>query len=304
MRANKSYYQGAPFIDQIVIEPYASVRSAWADMLRGRVDMLYEVGVEAIDSLQPSRDAEIFISPRPYALMAILNVEKPQLRDASFRRALNAAVNRQALVDDALNGHGSPAESPVWPHHWAHDSSLPRFTYEPRAVSLPLSKSRFTVLYTEPSHERVALTLQRQLQAVGVNVSLETAPLDEALARVRTGDFDAFLADAVHGPTLVRPSLFWHSRAPLNWGHFRSTEVDAALDAIRHAPDDEAYKVSVAAFQRAIVNDPPAIFLTWGERARAVSTRFEVPAEPGHDILPTTLRLWRPRSDTRFMSKN
>jgi hypothetical protein len=79
--------------------------------------------------------------------------------------------------------------------------------------------------------------------------------------------------------------------------------VDTAFDAIRDAPDDKAYKAGVAAFQKAIVNDPPAIFLVWGERARAVSTRFEFPAEPGRDILPT-LRLWRPRSDTRSMSRN
>jgi hypothetical protein len=49
----------------------------------------------------------------------------------------------------------------------------------------------------------------------------------------------------------------------------------------------------VAALQRAIVDDPPAIFLAWSQRARAVSTRFHVPVEPGRDIL-STLRLWRP----------
>jgi hypothetical protein len=80
--------------------------------------------------------------------------------------------------------------------------------------------------------------------------------------------------------------------------------VDAALDAIRHAPNDDAYKAGVAAFQKAIVDDPPAIFLAWGERARAVSTRFELPpVEPGVDILPT-LRLWRPATDKRLVSPN
>ena len=304
MHANKEYYRGAPLIDRIVIEPYGSVRSAWADMLRGRVDMLFEVGVDAVDLLQSSRDVEIFTFPRAYASIVILNVERPQLRDAAFRRALNAAVDRQALVDDVLNGHGTPAEGPVWPHHWAYDEAVPRFRYEPRAVTSSVGRPRFTLLYTEPSHERVALVLQRQLRAVGVDVALETAPLDQALARARNGDFEAFLADAVHGPTLLRPYLFWHSDSPLNWGRFSSRQVDAALDLIRGARDDAAYKSGVAAFQGAIVNDPPAIFLTWGERTRAVSTRFEVPVEPGRDILSTTLRLWRPVTDSKAMSPN
>ena len=45
------------------------------------------------------------------------------------------------------------------------------------------------------------------------------------------------------------------------------------------------------------MDDPPAIFLAWSERARAVSKRFDVPPpKPGRDILGT-LRLWKPAGD-------
>jgi ABC-type transport system substrate-binding protein len=120
---------------------------------------------------------------------------------------------------------------------------------------------------------------------------------------MQAGDFDAVLADARNGPNLLRAYQFWHSGGPNNYGHFSSPAVDAALDAIRHAPDDAAYKAGVSAFQRAIVDDPPGIFLAWSERARAVSTRFEVPVEPGRDVL-STLRLWRPAGDRRQASRN
>jgi hypothetical protein len=72
-----------------------------------------------------------------------------------------------------------------------------------------------------------------------------------------------------------------------------SRSQDDALDAIRHAKSDDEYAAGVRGFQQAILDDPPAIFLAWDERARAVSRRFEVPAEPGVDILGT-LRSWRP----------
>ena len=86
-------------------------------------------------------------------------------------------------------------------------------------------------------------------------------------------------------------------------GRFESRRVDAALDAIRHAGSDDEYQRGVAAFQRATMDDPPAIFLAWGQRARAVSTRFAVPAEPGRDILGT-LGLWRPAADKETDSPN
>src|SRR4051794_24338577 len=99
------------------------------------------------------------------------------------------------------------------------------------------------------------------------------------------------LADFLMGPNILRPYQIWHTGSPTNWGKYSSAEVDAALDRVRHAGSDGEYRVGVSAFQRAIVDDPPAIFLAWSERARAVSTRFETPIEPGRDIL-STLRLW------------
>jgi peptide/nickel transport system substrate-binding protein len=303
MRANEKYHAGRPLIDRIVFSPYASVRSAWADMLRGRVDMLYDVGIDALDSLQPSKQAEVFTFRRPYAYIALLNVRRKPFQDPAFRRTLNAAIDRSALVTEALRGHGAPADGAVWPDNWAYDSKLPRFRYDPHQVHDSSTVPRFTCLYSDPTHERIALVVQRQLQAVGIDVVLEALPVDQALERVQAGNFDVFLADAAIGGTLFRTYRFWHSGGAFNWGHFKSGSVDSALDTVRHAANDDEYKAGVAAFQRAIIDDPPAIFLAWSERARAVSTRFEVPAEPGRDIL-STLRLWRPLADKRMTSPN
>lgn len=293
MTANAAYYGGTPAIDRISVVPYQTVRAAWADMLRGQVDLLYDVGSEAVGFVEPSSQANVHSFERPYTSLVILNVRNPRLASADVRRALNAAIDRDAIVREGLNGQGTPATGVVWPHHWAYDHGLPRFTYEPRRVTLPEGPLTLRLLYAEPSHERLALITQRQLQQVGARVSVERAPLDDAFARLEGGDFDMFLADAGTGPTMIRQFFLWYSGAPRNYGGYGSSAVDAALDAIRTSLTDDDYKAGVAAFQRAIVDDPPAIFLAWSQRARAVSTRFHVPVEPGRDIL-STLRLWRP----------
>ncbi len=78
MQANPRYYGGTPWIDRIVFRSYDSVRSAWADMLRGRVDMLYEVGIDAVDSLRPSTQTKVFTFQRPYAFLVFLNIQQPK----------------------------------------------------------------------------------------------------------------------------------------------------------------------------------------------------------------------------------
>jgi peptide/nickel transport system substrate-binding protein len=302
LRANASYSGGKAAIDRIVIKPYTSVRSAWADMLRGKVDMLYDVGVDALDSLQSSSDVKVFTFQTRYAYMVLLNVQKPYLRDPAFRRQLNAAIDRDALVADALRGHGTPAVTAVWPHHWAYSAELPRFPYDPHPVSGP-TRRHLTCIFSEPAYEKLALALQTQLRAIRVDLDLEQVTGKELLTRLETGNFDAFLTDVLQGPNMLWPYLFWHTGAPSNHGHFSSPQVDAALDTIRHAADDSTYQAGVAAFEGAMVNDPPAIFLAWRERARAVSTRFRVPGDAGADVL-FTLRDWRPAGDSRATSRN
>jgi len=299
MRANARYYGGMPLIDRVILKPYASVRSAWADMLRGQVDMLYEVGVDALDSLESSNDVNIFTFQRTYAYLLLLNVRKPALRDPAFRRRLNAAIDRRALIDDVLRGHGTPAEGPISPRHWAYTADLPPFTFQPAAAVPDRSPHRLTVLFAEPSLERLAIAIQRQLQAAGVEITLAPVTADEFDSRLRAGNFDAVLSDYLLGPNLVRPYKYWYSNGPLNFGHYRSKAVDDALDGIRRAADDNGYKAGVAAFWRAIVNDPPAVFLAWPERARAVSTRFSVPVDADRDIFPSTLHLWKPAAETQ-----
>jgi hypothetical protein len=143
-------------------------------------------------------------------------------------------------------------------------------------------------------YERLALTVKRQLEAVGVEMIVEEASLDRIIGAVKSRDFEAALVEGVGGPTLLRPYQLWHSKGAGNPGGFGGPVIDVALDRIRHAPTERDYLQAVTDFQQTIVDDPPAIFLAWIERARAVSTRFRVPAsEPGRDIL-ATLYQWKP----------
>jgi hypothetical protein len=52
--SNDDYYLGAPALKRVHVETFASIRTAWAEMLRDKIDMLWEVGPEALASMQNS----------------------------------------------------------------------------------------------------------------------------------------------------------------------------------------------------------------------------------------------------------
>jgi peptide/nickel transport system substrate-binding protein len=311
LRANPDYYLGKPGIDTLVFRSYPNVRAAWADMLRGQLDMLYEVAPDALDSMEASSAVSTFTFTRRYQYMLLLNTTSPKLRSAAVRRALNDAFDRQEIVQDGLGGHGTPSTGPIWPQNWAYASDLPAFGQHLKSAAAVLApktggRKRLTLRCLVPAdsvYERISLAAKRQLEALDVDLDLTEVRADQIAAHIQKKDFDALLLDVISGPSMYRLYMWWHSDGLLNFMKFSSPGVDSALDSIRHAPDETAYKAGVAAFQRAMLADPPAIFLAWGERARAVSNRFVVPSTPGRDILRTMYE-WRPRGEVRLAGRN
>jgi peptide/nickel transport system substrate-binding protein len=314
LEAFPAYYRGRPQVSRVRIHAYQSPRAAWAALLRRDIDFLYELSPEAAPFVEGTRDVETFTFLRPYVFVLGFNLAHPALADPRVRRALDAAVDRQAIIDVALGGRGLAAMGHVWPRHWAHDSTLAPPTYDPVAAARALDAagwplppasagrlqgmpSRFrltTVLPAAyPQFERLALVVQKQLLDVGVDLVLEPLPRQEFQARLAAGRFDAYLIDLAGGHGLNWPYWFWHSPEggpPWIRSHYRA--ADAALDGIRFARTRAELREAIHAFQRVLLEDPPALFLCWGETSRAVRRRFVVPRDADKDVF-ATIAQWR-----------
>jgi ABC-type transport system substrate-binding protein len=238
------------------------------------------------------------------------NLRHPVLKKTEVRRGLNYAVNRQEFIARTLRGEGQPAVSNIWPRHWAFDSDLTPYPYDPviasqafdsagfrtpavrmaSAALAPPSRFRFTCLIFAgyANFERAALVVQKQLYDVGVQMDIEPLPMRDVMSRLSTGNFDAFLVDLVAGRDLSWPYRIWHSpgrtRPDLNSGY---RAADAAFDRLRLARDQQGIRDAANAVQHILFYDPPAIFLAWDRTARAVSRRFSVPEDSDRDILYT-----------------
>jgi ABC-type transport system substrate-binding protein len=307
-KANSDYYLGRPRIDDVQFQMFPSIRAAWAELLRNQLDMLYEVGYDALDSLEPSKNIALFTYVRHYQYLLVLNNASAALKDKAVRRALNMAIDRQALVTQALRGHGVPSTGPLSSRYWPLPTELPAFTPDmPRAAeTLRGKRIRFTCLLAdEQANERMALELKRQFAAVGADMELKAVTQDQVYDAEKNGTYDAILTEAISGPTAMRVYNVWHSTSPGNpGGRWGNATIDGALDRARSAEDESAYRQAVAGLQQAFTDDPAAVFLAWSERARAINKRFVVPPlEAGRDPL-ATLRLWTPRIDERVARRN
>lgn len=310
LEAFEGYYQGKPTVERVEIHRYPTHRAAWTAMMRGEVNVLHEVSRDAIDFVEAGGQIKAYRLLRPYYVPLVFNLTHPVLQRRDVRVALNEAIDKREVVRNGMRGHGEVAEGPFWPHHWAHPQAGLDPVYNPEAAKVrldaaglavrereaPQMPSRFAftclLLAGDARFERIALVLQRQLFAIGVDMRLQTVPYREFVPRLQSGRFDAFLFEMVSGRTLDRPYMFWRSPEPGAAALLKSgySAADEALDRMKYAPTDEETRVAVADVMRVLRSDPPAVFLAWPREARAADASLEIPYETDRDIFG---RLWQ-----------
>lgn len=310
------YYLGTPKIDQIVIRPFETLRIAWASLLRGDVDMVNDVPPEAVDFIR-NDDIQVIWYPRWFQFLIAFNSQRPPFTSPAVRHALNIAVDREALIANVLQGQGRPSTGPFWPQHWAYDKSAVPYRFDPGLAATLLdgaglrlgtasggshlapARARFTCILPADFAllERIGLEVQKQLFDIGVDVRFELLPAEEFDARMRQGRFEAALVDMISGPTLARPHLFWAfpRREGLHAFGYENAEASRLFEVLRRSTNEAATRSALGRLQRVMLEDPPALFLAWNQRARAVSSRFRLPSESERDPL-LTIRQWTENS--------
>jgi peptide/nickel transport system substrate-binding protein len=307
MRAFARYYRVAPKIERLVLKAYPTVRTAWAAMMRGEIDFLYEVGQETREFIEGENSVAIFPFLRSYVYAVVLNARKPMFRNWQVRRALNYSVDRDSIVKQGFKGNAQAESGGAWVQHWAYDPEVPHYEFDPQKATALLDNAgippirsapdvtraparlRFSCILPEgfPLWERIGLLVQRNFSAIGIDMALEAVSVKEFNDRITSRDFEAVLSEIVVGNTASRPFTFWYSEGKQNMWGYNNREVDTALLGIRHASSDTEYRDAFRDFQLHMLDDPPAVFLALGETSRAVSKRFRVIAAPGSDIIPT-----------------
>jgi peptide/nickel transport system substrate-binding protein len=311
------YYGGLAQIHQIVIKPFGPLRTAWASLLRGEVDMVTDVPPDAVQFIK-NDEVDVISYARRYQYLVAFNSRQPPFNTRAVRRALNYAVDRQTLIKQVLQGQGEPSAGPLWPKHWAYDTSVAPYAYDPElamslldAAGLPADtrqgrpNTRFSFTCLIPANfslvERLGLDVQKQLYNIGVDMQFEVVPAEEFDARVRDGRFEAILFDLVSGPSFGRSYLFWASTREvkgLNVFGYENAEAERLFGVLRRSTNEAAVRSATSNLQRVLLDDPPALFLAWQQKSRAIRRDFQVVREPDRDPLSTIWRWSAPSHST------
>jgi peptide/nickel transport system substrate-binding protein len=209
------------------------------------------------------------------------------LANASVRRALDVAIDKQRIVNDILGGYGTPLSGPIPPglipssstteatpeaiDHaqaardilaqggWKFDDASQTWSRDKAVLSLKIA--------TADTEELVATAraIADAWNAAGIKTDVEVYALSEFNQTIlRPRAYDAILFGEVVGRSLDLYA-FWHSSQRndpgLNLSLYANASADKALTDARTQADPALRQESYRAFLDAIAEDMPAVFL-------------------------------------------
>ena len=184
LEAFEDYWGGPPEIREVVFRPIPESSSRVAELLTGGVDIITNLPPEAAPSVDAAGDVEGRSVPSLRNVFIVLNVQgEGPLDDARVRRAVNYAVDVQAIVDAVLDGNAVVVGCPLNSYMFGYDEELcAPFPHDPERARELLAEAGyedgFTMSMGTPdgrylNDRQVAEAVVGQLSEVGISVDLQ-----------------------------------------------------------------------------------------------------------------------------------
>lgn len=280
-------YWGDPAgVQAVVFRPITDANTRVAEMLAGGIDMMVEVPPTALSQFQGD-DFTIVEQAGPHVWFLILNAKEGPFANKLVRQAANYAINKEAIVNDVLEGTADVAAGPTPPAFaWAYNEELDPYPYNPEKAKELLAEAgaegaELTFYVTEGGSgmlDPVAMgtAIQADLAAVGLDVKIETYEWNTFLGEVNPGlEGKADMAEMAWMtndpdtlPYLALRTDAWPENGGFNSGYYSNEKVDELLEKARTATSQDERAALYREMQTIVQEDAPWVFVAnWKQNA-------------------------------------
>ncbi|NNE81038.1 MAG: ABC transporter substrate-binding protein [Silicimonas sp.] len=195
-------YWGDPAkVDALIfaITPDASVR--YQKVQAGECHVMAYPNPADVQAMKDAEDIMVMEQEGLNVGYLAYNTTIPPYDNANVRRALNMAIDKQAIIDVVFQGSGQIAKNPLPPTMWSYNDKITDDEYNPEKAQEMLAAEGVEGLDMKiwampvqrpynPNARRMAELMQEDFAKVGVNVEIVSYEWGEYLSRSRELDRD------------------------------------------------------------------------------------------------------------------
>lgn len=197
----QDYWNGAQPIDNLVMAITIDPGVRQQKLVAGECDIIPYPNPSDIASLQENSDLTVMQQEGFNVGYLAYNTQMEPFDNPDVRRALNMAINQDAIIDAVYQGTGEAAVSPLPPTSWAYNDDLPAHVYDPDTARQMLADAGVENLSMRiwampvqrpynPNARRMAEMIQADFAAVGVEAEIISMEWGEYLSQSTAIDRD------------------------------------------------------------------------------------------------------------------
>ena len=296
LAANNTYFEGRPFLDNIIIKTYQDNSSLWAALMRTEVDLVRFLNHQDYEVLKkdPTFKTYQIFSGMYFAI--IYNIHDAVLSDYDVRHAISYAIDRQTLMQET-GMYGVESNGPFYPQSPGFNPKVEAASYQPLKAQSILTRRGWKlnneglfekrgqplvltmlVNHNRPNYRQMALVLRQQLSEVGIGLKIvfyddESQLTKDYLARVKPQMWLRMFLGRSYDPSNMTDSWYSYSSEFGRLWKYHNSTVDRLFELARTLPYGSPRHEIYQRIHALIYQDQPACFLFFPLTYHAVAAR-------------------------------
>jgi len=199
-KAHPTYWAGKAKIDDLIfsITPDASVR--WAKVQKAECHVMPYPNPADLDSIRKDANVQVLEQAGLNVGYLAYNTTKKPFDDVRVRKAINMAIDKNAIISAVYLSTGVAAINPIPPSMWSYNKAIKDDAFNPGEAKKLLAAAGYpngfsTDLWAmpvqrpyNPNAKRIAELMQADLAKIGVTAEIKSFEWGEYRKRMQAGE--------------------------------------------------------------------------------------------------------------------
>ncbi|WP_282152246.1 ABC transporter substrate-binding protein [Ruegeria atlantica] len=258
LNRNPDYWGDQPALETATFKFISDPTAAFAAMMAEDIDVFDNFPApENLPQFEADPRFQVLVGSTEGETILSTNNKMPPFDDIQVRQALAHAIDRQAIIDGAMFGYGTPIGTHFAPHNPAYVDLTGNSAYDPQKAAMMLADAGYadgfeTTLHLPPPSyaRRGGEIVAAQLAEVGITANIVNVEWAQWLESVFKGkDFGLTIVSHTEPMDIgiyARPDYYFQ---------YDSTDFQALMDTLNSTTDPEERTRLLGEAQRLIADD-------------------------------------------------
>jgi len=279
LEANPDYWRGAPKVKTLIYRFITDNNVRQNEFENGSINVLVDIIPDNLAALKSNTKYTVYEGESLHTWYLSLNCYTKPFNDARVRQAFMYAIDRQAIVDNILQGTGTLANNflpPVTPFYTEDVTKYSQNIDKAKQLLAEAGQSNLTLDFYVPESgsgmqqaDAMATAIQSDLAKAGVTLNIQKlewgAYLDKMFQPPETQDMligeISWISDNGDPDNFLRVLLGGDQFPPagFNSSYWKNDEFDAAITQGKTSSDEATRKAAYVKAQQIMMDQVPVI---------------------------------------------